>query len=463
MRDPVRQTLRQLLSLGVPLAVGFISQMAISFIDAALVTRVGVAELAGATLALSVFSFVMLIGLGIVTAVSPKIAESYRREEFDEVRRWHIQGVWLSIVVGLIGAGILLTTGWILRAIGQTEQLAAIAQRYNEGAAAGMIFFFLYINARGFMSAVGKPKILTWIMVSAIPLNFIIGYLFIFGIGRIPGLGVLGAGISSSVMRALIIVAIVVVVTRMQSFRALALLSGPRRISWRAIRELLKVGTPIGLRILVGEGFLPLLAFFVAGYGPNAVAAHAVGLRLEALISVFALGFSSAATTLSAWRRAEEDKRALAHLRSALLVVVLAYIGLTTLIVAGIYGFVEHAIFSINSQSVINLLNGLLPLIILAFAFDAMGSIYNGFLVGMLDTSVPTIVVTVSYWVFGVGTGFGLAKFWHLGLYGFWAGMVISSGVVAIFNYWRAGADIRGLRVTRTRLRPVEEAQFDAS
>lgn len=82
----------KLLTLGVPLAIGFVAQMAISFTDAALVTHLGTRQLAGTTLALSVFSLVMLLGLGIVTAVSPKLASSFRAGAHDEVRQWYAQG-----------------------------------------------------------------------------------------------------------------------------------------------------------------------------------------------------------------------------------------------------------------------------------------------------------------------------------------------------------------------------------
>ncbi|WP_273787863.1 hypothetical protein [Bartonella grahamii] len=54
--------MKQLLSLGIPLAVGFISQMMISFTDAALVAHLGIQALSGTMLALSMFSFVMLFG-----------------------------------------------------------------------------------------------------------------------------------------------------------------------------------------------------------------------------------------------------------------------------------------------------------------------------------------------------------------------------------------------------------------
>lgn len=85
--------MKQLLSLGLPLAVGFISQMMISFTDVVLVAYLGVQALSGTMLALSMFSFVMLLGLGIITAVAPKLAESFRRQDRDALKAWFDQGI----------------------------------------------------------------------------------------------------------------------------------------------------------------------------------------------------------------------------------------------------------------------------------------------------------------------------------------------------------------------------------
>lgn len=450
----MRRMMSQLLSLGVPLAIGFISQVAISFTDAALVSRLGAPELAGTTLALSVFSLVMLMGLGVITAVSPKVAESHRAGDFQGVRGWYVQGIWLSIIVGVVSAIILLNTGSILRLVGQSDELAAIAQHYNSGAAFGVIFFFLYVNARSVTSAVGKPKPLTWIMVAAIPVNFVVGYLSIFGFATVPGLGVFGAGASSTVVRGLIVLAAISLLLRGSQFRDLSLASASPRIDFARIVDLAKVGTPIGFRLLVGEGFLPVLAFFVTQFGADATAAHVVGLRVVTLITVFAIGFSAASTTIAAWSRADNNWLALRRLRLALLAVALAYVVVVGGMIAFSFDFIVQTVFAVASEEVTSILWGLLPLILLNFLFDTVGSMYNGFLVGMQDTYLPTIVVTMSYWVFGIGLGLTLAEFTPMGFYGLWSGMLVAGVIVAVFNYLRAGRHIRVLRENAPQ--PVE-------
>lgn len=453
----------QLVALGLPLAIGFISQMAISFTDAALVSRLGPAELAGTTLALSVFSLVMLMGLGIITAVSPKVAASHRSGDMAGVRGWYVQGVWLSVVTGVIAALVLLHTREILLLVGQTDQVATIAQHYNNGAAAGVIFFFLYVNARSVMSAVGAPKPLTWIMISAIPVNFVVGFIAIFGIGGIGGAGVFGAGISSSLVRAAIIIVATVVLLRAQIFAPLGLRAASLRIDFRQIMGLLQVGIPIGVRIMAGEGFLPVIAFFIAGFGTNATAAHAVGLRVDTLVSVFALGFSAAATTLAAWAWADADWQALRRLKNALLLVSVIYVVALDIIVATTFGFIQHTVFGITSPQVTALLWTLLPLLLLSFSFGTIGAMYNGFLVGVQDTYLPTLVVVMSYWIFGLGFGLLLAHIASLGFYGLWVGMSSASLLITVFNFMRAGTHVRRLRhqapaATKTASTPTEPA-----
>ncbi|WP_375656524.1 MATE family efflux transporter [Bartonella sp. CM120XJJH] len=293
--------MKQLLLLGMPLAVGFISQMMISFIDAALVAHLGIQALSGTMLALSIFSFVMLLGLGIITAVAPKLAESFRKQDRDALKAWFDQGIWLSLLIGMVSAIILLNTRNILCLLGQDEAIAHIAQEYNRGAAIGVVFFYLYVNSRGLLSAIGHPKPLTWIMLAAIPVNFLISWLLIFGIGPASGFGVFGAGIASSLIRILIVMAVAIILSRNSAFHSFHFNYLRPKLEISRIIKLLRVGFPIGIRILIAEGFPSVIAFIITAYGVQALAAHTIGMRLDMLISVVALGISSAAATIAAW------------------------------------------------------------------------------------------------------------------------------------------------------------------
>ncbi|WP_142415824.1 MATE family efflux transporter [Bartonella massiliensis] len=431
--------MKQLLSLGIPLAIGFISQMMISFTDAALVAHLGVKALSGTMLALSMFSFVMLLGLGIITAVAPKLAESFRKQDRDALKAWFDQGIWLSLLIGMMSAIILFNTKNILCLLGQDEAIAHIAQEYNSGAAIGVVFFYLYVNSRGLLSAIGHPKPLTWIMLTAILINFLISWLLIFGIGPANGFGIFGAGIASSLIRILIVIAIAIILSRNSTFRSFHFNYLRPKLEISRIIKLLLVGLPIGIRILIAEGFPSVIAFMITAFGVVALAAHTIGIRLDMLISVVALGISSAAATIAAWYRADGNHMALKQLRMSVTVFAVAYVLFLSGFVYFSYEFILTTIFDIAEESVIVFSWELFPFILLSFAFGTLGAMLNGVLVGLLDTFWPTIVVTISYWEIGLFGGTILAHFFEYGFIGYWLGMIGASLIVSLFNYIRVG------------------------
>ncbi|UNF39157.1 MATE family efflux transporter [Bartonella krasnovii] len=431
--------MKKLLSLGMPLAIGFISQMMISFTDAALVAHLGVQALSGTMLALSMFSFVMLLGLGIITAVAPKLAESFRRQDRYALKAWFDQGIWLSLLIGMMSAIILLNTRNILCLFGQDEAIAHIAQEYNSGAAIGVVFFYLYINSRGLLSAIGHPKPLTFVMLAAIPINFLISWPLIFGIGPVSGFGVFGAGIASSLIRILIVLAVAIILACNSAFHFFPLNYLRPKLEVSRIIQLLRVGIPIGIRILIAEGFPSVIAFMITAFGVEALAAHTIGMRLDMLISVVALGISSAAATIAAWHRADENHMALKQLRISITIFAAAYVLFLSGIVYLSYEFILTTIFDISSVRVVVLSWELLPFVLLSFAFGTLGAMLNGILVGLLDTFWSTIVVTISYWGVGLFGGALLAYFFEYGFMGYWLGMIGANLIVSFFNYMRVG------------------------
>ncbi len=431
--------MKQLLSLGMPLAVGFIFQMMISFTDAALVAHLGVQALSGTMLALSIFSFVMLFGLGIITAVAPKLAESFRRQDRYALKAWFDQGIWLSLVIGMMSAIILLNTRNILCFLGQDGTIANIAQEYNSGAAIGVVFFYLYVNSRGLLSAIGNPKPLTWVMLAAIIVNFFISWLLIFGIGSASGLGVFGAGIASSLIRILIVIAAAIILSRNSAFHSFCFNYLRPKLEISRIIKLLRVGLPIGIRILIAEGFPSVIAFMITAYGIESLAAHTIGMRLDMLISVVALGISSAAATIAAWYRADRNNMALKQLRMSVTVFAVAYVLFLSVVVYLSYEFILTTIFNISEDSVVVFSWKLLPFILLSFAFGTLGAMLNGILVGLLDTFWSTIVVAISYWGLGLFGGALMANFFEYDFIGYWLGMIGASLIVSLFNYMRVG------------------------
>jgi MATE family, multidrug efflux pump len=246
--------------------------------------------------------------------------------------------------------------------------------------------------------------------------------------------------------RAAVAVLTAIVVVRARTFRELGLTRTPLAPHRSSLRELARSGLWIGVRILLGEGFLPVLAFFVAGYGAAATTAHAVGLRLESLIAVFALGFSGAASAVAAWARQDHDWRALRDLRSALLIIGGAYSATLSLVVLASGDFLTRVVFEVEDPTALDMFHALVPLVVAYFVADTSVTVSMGYLVGLSDTRLPTLVVAAGYWIVGLGIGIPLAEFTDLGFYGLWLGMIVGACATAAFTFARSGHHIRSLK-----------------
>ncbi|WP_017349937.1 MATE family efflux transporter [Pantoea sp. A4] len=448
--------IRKLLALGLPLAIGFISQTTISFTDAMLISRLGNQDLSGATLGISLFSLVMLMGIGILLAFGPHMARAFRQDDFARLRKWFAQGIWLALILGVVGMAILYNTGRILTLFNVSDDLAQIAQQYNQGAAPGIVFLFLFVHSRCLMSSVGKPGYLTIIMLLTVPVNFLVAYVAILGFNHTGGAGVLGGGLSSSLIRAVLLISAVCLLTRGRPFRHLSLTLQPGRLDWQAIRTVLAAGLPMGVRIALSEGFLPTAAFLIAGFGLEATTVHSFALRTESLITVFTIGLSGAAGTLAAWCAAENDWVGLRRLRYGLLSVAFGYVLLVGGAIALFYPQIQRYIYDVTDAHIISMMWNLLPLLLIAFLFNTLGSCYNGFLVGMMDTRWPTLVVIGSYWVIGLGGGFIVARYFHAGFYSYWIALGVSNLIIAAYNFYRTGVHVQ--RMVRERLHEPQPA-----
>src|SRR5919205_829575 len=122
-----RAELRATLALAWPLILANLTQQAIQATDVLLMGRLGATQLAAATLALNLTYTFNLLLLGLLLASSPLMATALgqRFNSVRDVRRTFRAGLWLMIVTLPPYWLILWHVGVIMRALGQSEELAS--------------------------------------------------------------------------------------------------------------------------------------------------------------------------------------------------------------------------------------------------------------------------------------------------------------------------------------------------
>src|SRR5262249_10337331 len=95
--------LRAMLSLGWPLVLTNLAQIALTTTDIIMIGRLGSSALAAAALGVNLYFALHIFAIGLVTATSPMMAKAFGRKlhVVRDVRRTFRQGLWTAVIISL--------------------------------------------------------------------------------------------------------------------------------------------------------------------------------------------------------------------------------------------------------------------------------------------------------------------------------------------------------------------------
>src|SRR6202161_3158061 len=167
----------------------------------------------------------------------------------------------------------------ILLALGQAPTEAHLAQRYLFGLVWGVAPALWFMAVRGFMGAVNRPQPALWITLAAIPANALLAYLLIYGEWGFPRLELFGAGLATSLVNFVTLLAALWFATRVRPFRKFHVLGNLWRIDWPLLRKLFAIGAPISLSFMLEYGLFSSASLLMGLISTQALAAHQVALQ----------------------------------------------------------------------------------------------------------------------------------------------------------------------------------------
>jgi len=422
------------MALAWPLVLANLTTQAINATDVLLMGRLGATQLAAATLALNLTYTFNLFLLGLLIASSPLMATALgqRFNSVRDVRRTFRAGLWLIVVTLPPYWLILWHVGDIMRALGQSEELARQGETFLRAYMWCTAPWLLFQLLRNFVSALERPRIVLWLSLLGIPLNALVSWALIFGHFGLPALGLRGGGLGSTLTWTAMCGALVFVIFRDRQFRRFHLFGR----FWRFDRErtfaMAKLGWPIGLTMALEMGVFALAAYFMGWIGAPAVAAHAVALQLAALTFMVPLGLGQAATVRVGLALGRHDEAGMTRAGWTAWLLGVGFMGSMALLM-WIFPRPLVTLFLEDVPQNAVVIGLAVQFLLVAAAFqlvDGAQVIGAGMLRGLHDTRWPLLFALVGYWVVGLGIGVWLAfgRDWR-GV-GIWIGL--ASGLAAV-------------------------------
>ena len=299
MRDLTTGSIRgHLLVMAFPIAAGMIFQTLYYFVDLYFVAQLGDTAVAGVSVAGNV-TFVILaltqmLGIGTVALVSQAAGQKDQRE----ANMVFNQSVLLSAVLGVLtlSAGYALT-GFYTRSMTADAHAARLGATYLYWFLPGLSLQFALVALSSAMRGTGivKPAMLTQIVT--VILNTLLAPILIGGwITHYP-LGVLGAGLASSISITAGVLLLWLNFVKLEHYVGLSRhLFAPRLKYWKKI---LGVGLPGGAEFGLLFVFTGLIYLLIQQFGSAAQAGFGIGSRVMQGIFLPAMAIAFAAAPIA--------------------------------------------------------------------------------------------------------------------------------------------------------------------
>jgi multidrug resistance protein, MATE family len=425
--------LTETLKLAVPMALTQLGQIAMTTTDLVLIGRLGDEAVAAAGLAGTIYFLSFTLGIGLMAAVAPLAAQAFGAGEPALVRRALRTGLWVALLVSLPIMAFPLRGEPILRALGQAPTTSHLAQDYLCGLAWGVMPALWFQAIRSFMGALNRPQPILWITLAAIPANALLAYLLIYGAFGLPKLGLFGAGLATTTVNFATFLAGVWFVTRRKPFSDYRIFTRLWRIDWTLMRQILVVGAPISIAILLEYGVFSSAGLLMGLIGTTALAAHQIALQVAAILFMVPLGIGMSATIRVGHAVGRNDA---AGIKRAGYVAILLATALSAILTLAVI-FARIAIVQVFlGDTSANDETGALAATLLAvgatlFVTDGLQGTAAGALRGLKDTRIPLLVAAISYWLIGFPAAYALAFLTPFGAIGVWIGLSVGTAVNA--------------------------------
>ncbi|GLQ54572.1 MATE family efflux transporter [Devosia nitrariae] len=429
------QELRATFTLAWPLVIAQLAQNALFTTDVIMMGWLGPRYLAAGALASAFLMPFLLLGIGIVGAVAPLVAQARGARQIKAVRRVVRQGFWVAFVLSALLIPFLLQVGSIFDLLGQNPGTTVLVEQYIQIAVWSVIPQLLIIVLRSLLSAFDATRIILLVTVAGVVVNAIVNYLLMFGNFGFPRLELRGAAIATVATNCVMFGLLLAYVLRTRRFRRFYILIRFWKPDWIRFRELFRIGTPIGLTILAEVALFTGAAFLMGWLGTDEVAAHAVALQCASTAFMVPLGLGMAATVRVGIAYGRQDPDAIGKAGWVAFVLGTGFMAFTALLFITAGPSIVGLFLDRDDPGNANALYLAGTYLVVAGIFqlvDGAQVTAAHALRGLSDTAVPMVVAIFGYWAVGMPVAYvlGFVAGWR-GV-GIWTGLAVGLACVAV-------------------------------
>lgn len=432
-------------TLAFPVMMSQMGHILVSVSDSVMVGRLGAIPLASVSLALSIFSVIMLFGIGVSYGMTPLVAQADGESDKEKSASILKHGGILNFIIGLLLMLVTFGGALSLEYLGQDPKVLVGAIPYLHIMAFTIVPLMVFQSYRQFTEGLSFTKQAMYISVSGNILNVGLNYILIFGKFGFEPMGLLGAGYATLISRVLMALAMVAYVMFHKRFALYQDHFKYIKINTSRFRDILRIGLPSGLQYIFEVGAFSAAAIMIGWTGALPLAAHQIALNLSAITYMMSTGIAAAATIRIANQLGRKDIPTLRKAGFTCFIMAVVFMGICAIIF--IIGKDMLPILYISDPEVITFTASLLVIAAFFQVSDGVQAVGLGVLRGLSDVKIPTFVTLLAFWVISIPMGYILGIKMNMGAQGIWLGLLTGLTVGAILHFLRFKYLTKRLRI----------------
>lgn len=436
---------RQLLRLGLPVFIAQSSQMAMGFVDTAMMGHYSTQAMAAVAVASSVWMPVSLFGWGCLLALTPLSAQYVGAGDARGCVHLLRQGIWLSLGLSVLLMVFFLLLSWHMELLHLDALMAAQAGGYLRGILWGLPGAFFFVNIRSFLEGHSLTRPAMVVGVLALLINIPCNYMLIYGKWGLPELGATGCGMATAIAYWSSALLLLVHVQRSRQFRPLHPFFAPlwqrrspeTRLDFLLLGRVMRIGVPGALALVFEVSTFAVTALLLTPLGSQVVAANQIALNFSSLLFLVPLSISVTSTIRVG---SHLGRGAMQEARCSAWTALMLGLG-AAIVLAALTVLLRPWIVRLYTEESA-LVAPVASLLLFTAAYqllDATQAVGAGVLRAYNDTRIISLICFIGYWLVGLPAGWALAycpwggEGW--GAAGFWTGFLLALFCCAV-GYW---------------------------
>ena len=435
------QKIREILRIGLPIMLGQACVIILAFADNIMIGWHSVDELAASSFVNNVMNLFILTELGFATGMTPMIGA--------DNGTGNIKGIGITVKNGLMTNGIIGGISIILLTIiyfcldhfGQAPELMPYIKPYFAIIGISTLFALGFNVLKQFTDGICRPMISMTLLMIGNLLNIFGNWVLIYGKFGFPEMGLTGAGISTLVSRALILLVFIVFIFKSKKMNEYARAIKEALLSRGEMKTVFKMGYPVGIQMALESSTFTFAAVMAGWLGVIQLAAHQVVITISQLFFLMMQGLSFAVSILVSNAFGRKD---LGSVREYARKGYFMTLGISATLSVLLYCFRYQAAGIFTDSPEVSAMAVSLFFLLFAYQFgDGLQLCFANVLRGIQDVRPIMYAAFVSYYLIAIPSAYVLGFKTSLGIHGIWLGFPIGLTLAGIFFYARYRSDLK--------------------